>query len=106
MTTLFNGMANILNGVFGDAVTVTPNAGVPREIQGILREGPVELLDEQGVVVATAEATLKAHATDVTDLRSGDLIVSAGGVQYKFLSHLPSGSPASDAFVVIQLEHA
>lgn len=104
MTSIFNGMASVLGAVFGDTVTVTPNGQPSRDIQGILREEPLEVLDQEGVSVSTVSIWVKAQKTDVGDLRRGDLIVGANGSQYKYVSKLPGGSPADDAFVTISLE--
>ncbi|MCF6271628.1 MAG: hypothetical protein L3J37_00340 [Rhodobacteraceae bacterium] len=106
MASLFSGMATILGGIFGDTVTITPNGQPPREIQGILREEPLEVLDQEGVSVSTVSIWLKAQRLDVADLRRGDLIVALSGIQYRYVSKLPSGSPAEDAFVTISLEKA
>ena len=103
MASVFSGMATALNGVFGDVVTVTPNGQASRDIQGILREDPDEVIDQSGVSVVSVSITLKAQKADVADLRRGDVIVGSDGVQYKYISKLPSGNPADDAFVVISL---
>lgn len=106
MTRIFDGMASILNGVFGGTVFVTPNGGSQREIRGAIREKPVRILDAEGVEIETIEITLRALQADVSDLRRGDLIEAESGKQYRYMSRHPSGSPASDASAIIQLEEA
>lgn len=104
MPSIFDGMASILNGVFGDTVIVTPNGGPAREIRGSVREKPFRILDTEGAEIETIEITLRAPQADVADLRRGDLIEAASGKQYRYLSRRPSGSPAGDAAAIIQLE--
>lgn len=104
MVSVFDGMATALNGIFGETITVTPSAQPSRDIQGILRHEPLEVLDQNGVAVSTVEIWLKANKTDVSDLRRGDLISNENGDQYRYISKLASGSPADDAFVTISLE--
>ncbi|PHS21743.1 MAG: hypothetical protein COA84_15120 [Robiginitomaculum sp.] len=104
MASIFNGMATVLGGIFGDTVTITPSGQPSRDIQGILRVEPLDVLDQGGVSVATYQVWVKVHKDDAADLRSGDLIVGADGAQYKYVSKLPTGNPADDAFVTISLE--
>lgn len=103
MTSVFNGMATVLGSVFGGLITVTPAGQSSRDIQGILRNQPLEVFDQDGVSVSTVKSWVKFHKGDIADLREGDLIVTAAGERYVYGSRLPSGSPADDAFVIISL---
>ncbi len=105
MTGLFDGLASLLGATFGSSVSVTPVNGVPRTLEGaVFREQPTRVLTQDGSEIVTVLPTLSAIATDVADLVPGSLVEPGNGKTYRCNGALPSGSPAADAHVVIQLE--
>lgn len=105
MTSYFDGLATTLNDVFGDVVRHTPQVGSARDIQGVFRAEPVEILDEERGAVLMLSPSLRVLKDIGADITSGDQI-TADGSDYIVLNSLPSGSPADDAFVMFELEDA
>lgn len=100
---VFDGMAGALNSVFGAPATISGSfAGT---IQAVFREVPTE--DQIGdgrpfVVVTPILRVLKSTAA----LVKGDVVAPSEtpGRTFTVLQSLPSGSPATDAFVTYSLE--
>jgi len=101
---IFDGMAGILNGVFGDPVTHTPAGGAGTTIQAVFREGPVQVLDDDSRVILSVTPTLKVQRPVDEALSRRDLIQPGNGKTYQIVNDQPNGSPASDAFVFFELE--
>jgi len=104
MPSVFDGMTGVLDDVFGDPVLVTPKGGVAREERAVFREGPVLVLGRDGQEVTTVIPTLSGDRRQLSDLVRGSLVVPGNGKTYRCLSALPSGSPAEDARLTIELE--
>ena len=106
MSNAFDGIAGLLNGVFGKPVDVTPVSGSARTIQGVFRREPIEVADEEGAPVLILSPTLKVPATEV--LKRGDIVEPsiAPGSRYEVMNNQASPSPASDRFVIYELEVA
>ncbi len=104
MTSVFDGMAGILNAVFGAPVTVMGN--FPQVVQAIFREMPYEQESADGRTFVVVTPTVQIRKSDIASLSPGDLVVPAAtpGRSFKVLKPIPSGSPASDAFVTYVLE--
>lgn len=105
MTSVFDGMAGVLNGVFGAPVTIHPGGGGGVEIRGVIRDREVEVPDGDGQVVLGTFTTLKAQVGDVTGLVRGNA-VSQGARSWTVDYRLPSESPAADRFETFVLKDA
>ncbi|VDC31418.1 head-tail joining protein [Pseudogemmobacter humi] len=104
MTGLFDGVAGLLNDVFGGSVTHRPKVGLDRIRHWIFRAPPVEVEGEDGHSVLDVAPFLKVPRPDASSVSIGDLILPGNGNTYKVVNLQPSGSPAADAFVVFDLE--
>ena len=103
MTALFDGLAQMLSDTFGDTHTHRPAGGAERSIQGVFRSEPVEVVDDARGAVLMLSPSLKVTKSLADGISVGDRIVAEGS-EYTVLNKLPSGSPADDAFVFIELE--
>jgi len=103
VTALFDGMAGVLNDVFGASVTIYPSGGLGTKIQGVIRDREVEVADEDGEPVLATMTTLRALRADVLTLGAGDMIVAAIG-SHRVLYRVPPESPADDRFETFVLE--
>lgn len=105
MTSLFDGLSGLLNDVFGGPVTWLPRSGREVTIQAIFREEPVTVAGDDGRNVLIVAPTLSVPQDGAVDMARGDR-VEVGGRDYRILNRIASASPASDRFVVFQLEVA
>jgi hypothetical protein len=101
---LFDGMAGILNDVFGAPVTHTPAGGSPVTLQAIFRREPITTVDREGFEALVVSPTLQVPLPQANDVQRGDTVVPGDGQPYRIINRHPSGSPAGDAFVVFELE--
>lgn len=104
MASVFAGMTGILDAVLGDSVTVQPKGGAERAEQAVFREGPVVVLGGDGSEVTTVLPTLSGDRRALVDLVRGSTVKPGNGKTYRVLSGLPSGSPAADARLTLELE--
>lgn len=104
MTRLFDGMAGLVAGVFGAPVTYQPAGGAPRSVQSVFRDQPVEAMDPDGHPVLIVSPSWRVEAGLVPELARGDRILAPNGKTYAILNTQPTGSPASDAAVICELE--
>jgi hypothetical protein len=104
MTALFDGLAGLLNDVFGSAVTHTPQGGSSRVIKAVFRDEPESVTDREGYQYLVTVPTLRVLKADAADIARDDTIEPGNGVTYIVLNAQPNGSPASDAFVIFELE--
>jgi len=104
MSAIFDGMATVLNDVFGAVVTWTPSGGEAVEITGRFRAEPVRVADEDGREFLMTAPSLRVTRPAADDLAEGDEIAPGNGKTYRILNSHPSGSPAVDAFVIFELE--
>lgn len=106
MASVFDGMAGVLNAVFGAPVTVTRAGQAAVPLQAIFREMPVEQEAADGRIMVTISPTLRVRKGDIAALAVGDLVApsTTGARTFKVLQAFPSGSPATDAFVTYLLE--
>jgi hypothetical protein len=104
MSTLFDGMAGILNDALGALVTHTPSGGAARSIRAVFRREPTSTSDDDGREILVMAPTLRVQISDATAIARGDAIDIADGAQYIVLNRQPTRSPAADAFVIFELE--
>lgn len=104
MTSLFDGMTGVLNDVFGAPVVHVPAAGGSNNLTGIFREDPIEVDTGEGDPITIVDPTLRLRATDAAGVAVGDQVTPEGKAAHKVASKVTGGSPASDGFVIFQLE--
>lgn len=106
MTGIFDGMAGVLNDVFGSPVMHMSNAtGVQATIQGIFRRDPISVADEDGREFLVHSPSLRVPRPEAEGIVSGDMINVADGAWFLVLNKQGyAASPASDALVVFELE--
>lgn len=106
MTGIFDGMAGVLNDVFGAPVMHTPAAtGLPVEVQGIFRRDPITVADEDGREFLVSSPSLRVERPDAVGIVVGDVIEVSGGDRFTVLNaQRATPSPASDALIVFELE--
>lgn len=97
-------MSSAVNRALGDSVKTYPAGGAEVVIRGIFREEPVEVLDSDGNPVLTIGPSLQIQKPDIGALIRDDVIDPDNSKTYRVTTSWPSGSPASDAFVVFDLE--
>lgn len=108
MTSVFDGMAGVLNSVFGAPVTIKPVSGGILEVPAVFRAEPIEVAGTDGHAVLISAPTLRVKRDVLPDIGHGDLVIpsvaSASGKTFRVLNRIATGSPASDAFLVCELE--
>lgn len=103
MTSLFEGMAGLLNDMFGGPVLHLPQSGGQVMIQAVFREEPVTISDADGRDVLIVAPTLRVPQ-DIADGMARKDRVEVDGRAYVILNRIPTASPASDRFIMFQLE--
>lgn len=101
---VFDGMSGVLASVFGAPITYLPQGGTPRVVQSIFRDMPVEAVDQDGHPVLITSPSWRVQHDLVPELVKGDRIEPGNGKTYAVFNVVPSGSPASDANVICELE--
>jgi len=101
---IFDGMAGVLNDVFGAPVLFLPRTGGEQQIKSVFREEPVTVTGEDGREVLIVAPTWKVPSTAGVDIVREDCIEPGNGKRYRILNRIHSGSPASDRFVIYELE--
>lgn len=104
MSRIFDGIAGILTGVFGDTVTATPVGGSAGDIQGIFRDSDVPVLNDAGAETISPFPTIVMHRDDAAALIPGGLVEPGNGSTYKCLAKMDGGSPDPRGLVTVQLE--
>lgn len=104
MTSIFDGMAGVLNSVFGAPVWYLPQSGGGWHVHSVFREEPVEVNDAEGAAILILAPTWKVPANLATAIARGDMIEPGNGKRYTVVNRLPGGSPAVDAYVMFELE--
>lgn len=100
---VFDGLAGVLNSVFGAPVLLLPARGGEQTLQAVFRQDPVEVLQDDGRSVLIAAPTLRVPEPGANAIARGDQ-VRVGGVTYFVLNRMASASPASDRFVMFELQ--
>lgn len=103
---VFDGLAGVLNGVFGAPVTITRSGVAPATVQAVFRDVPVEQEAADGRPFVTITPTLRVTKNAIAALAVGDLVApsTTGARTFKVLQTYPDASPAVDAFVTYLLE--
>ena len=104
MSHYFEGMAGVFAEILGAPVIYTPSAGVPRPVQSIFREAPIDATDSDGHPVLIVAPTWRVQRQLVPEVARGDRIQPGNGRTYTILNMQPSGSPAEDGFLICELE--
>ena len=104
MASIFDGMSGIIAGALGDPVIYAPAGGAAREIQSIFREAPIEIDGADGQIVRIDAPTWRVGRDLAPEVRRGDHITVPGGRSYKVMVVHPTGSPASDACLICELQ--
>lgn len=103
---VFDGMTGVLTSVFGASVTITPIAGAPATVRGILRELPQFEDDTDRRQHFVPQFALQVPKPIPAALVKGATVTEASGRTFTVLGVFPDRSPASDAFMVAHLEEA
>lgn len=103
MASVFDGMAGVLNKVFGALVVIYPGGGAGVTVQAVLRNVQIEVADEDGNPVLTHHTILKVQQPDAVGLVPGNL-VEQGGDGWRVQYAVPAESPAEDRFETFVLE--
>lgn len=108
MPSIFDGMAGLLNDVFGDPVTFQPVSGITQQVQAVFRTEPIEVTGSDGHVVLIIAPTLRVMRNVLPGIGRGDLVkpssTAAEGKTFRVLNRIQTASPAVDAFFVCELE--
>lgn len=103
MSGLFSGVSGLMNEVFGAPLTYTPKFGLPREVRAVFRSQPVDLVDGDGQRVRDLGPVLRVRRSDIPDLQRGDRITLRDGRIFEIDAVWPSGTAASDGFLMCDL---
>lgn len=101
---VFDGLAGVLNSVFGAPVTITPVNGDAVIARGILRELPQFEDDAGDRQHFVPQFALQVPKPVPAALIKGSTVTEASGRAFTVLGVFPDRSPASDAFMVAHLE--
>lgn len=104
MASIFDGLAGALNGVFGAPVNFSPVIGTPRIVHSVFREDPITVTGADGGDVLIEAPTWRVPKSEMINARRKDTIEVADGRVFQILNQIGTGSPASDAFIVYELE--
>lgn len=105
MTALFDGVSGLLSDVFGASVTYLPASGDPIAVGSIFREAPIEVMGADGAPILITDPTWKLERGKISpDPARGDRIRTGDGRLWLIQSRHVTGSPASDRFLLYQLE--
>lgn len=104
MTSLFDGMATLLNGAFGGVVTLAhPSGALQTNVPAVFRAEPLELTGEAGLVLIE-QPTLRIRRDIAPEIQRGTHVTLPDGRRFRVESRIPGGSPAEDAFIICTLE--
>lgn len=104
MSRIFDGIADTINSVFGDTVSVTPEGGAAKDIRAIFRVGEVPVMTESGTETIAPFPTLTVHRTDLAGLIPNGTVAPGNGETYRCVAKMDGGSPDPRGLVAIQLE--
>ncbi|PYG33119.1 hypothetical protein C8N36_102114 [Pelagimonas varians] len=96
----------MLGDVFGDRVDLEPSSGPATFVQGIFRREPIEVDGDDGAPVLILSPTLQVTRDQTVRLERGCEVLPsvAPGERFRVVNGQPTRSPASDAFVIYELE--
>lgn len=98
-------MAGVLNSVFGAPITYLPAGGPGLPVQSVFRETPIEVASDTGGSVLITEPTWRVPRNLVPNPRNPDRIQLPDGRLFEVVNQAPSGSPASDGFILCIMEY-
>ena len=101
---IFDGMTGILSGVLGGMVTYSPAGGTGRDLRSIFREAPIEVEGADGQIVRIEAPTWRVGRDLALEVRRGDQITVPDGRTFTVMVLHPTGSPASDAYLICELQ--
>lgn len=101
---VFDGLAGVLNGMFGATVSHTPQGQAAVDIEAVFREEPIAVTDDDGRDVLIVAPTLRVQKPTADTIAAKDTIAPGNGRTYRVVNRHPNGSPAADAFVIFELE--
>lgn len=102
---VFNGMTGVLTAVFGASGTITPPSGAPVTITAIVREVQDFVSDGDQRLHRLPMYLLHVRKPVPAALVRGATVSGFGRTeQFKVLDVYPDRSPASDAFMIAELE--
>lgn len=101
---IFDGVAGVLNDVFGSPVTITPAGGAAYEITAIFRIEDDVIADGEGGAIVGDVPRLSVQAPASDALKKGDLVAPGDGTIYRLGARHATGSPAPDRFTKFDLE--
>lgn len=104
MPSIFDGMAGILSDVFGDSVVFLPRGGSARPVISMFRETPIEVDGADGQIVRIDAPTWRVRRDLAAEVGRGDRITVADGRAFQVMVVHPTGSPASDAFLICECQ--
>lgn len=104
MTRIFDGVAGLLNDVFGGPVTHRPKGGISLQRHWIFREPQAEVEGDDGHVALDVAPHLRIPKPEAALVSIGDQVMPGNGKTYRVVNRWPGGSPAADAFVIFGLE--
>lgn len=104
MPSIFDGVAGILSDVFGDPVIFMPQGGSSRPIMSMFRETPIEVDGADGQIVRIDAPTWRVCRDLAAEVRRGDRLILSDGRNFKVMVVHPTGSPASDAFLICECQ--
>lgn len=104
MTSLYDGLAGLLNATFGGPVTWLPEDGGAETIHSVFREIPVEVIDADNHAVLDVAPVWRVPKPVGERVSSGDRIELADGRMFRVVARRRNGSPALDAFISFDME--
>ena len=106
MSSPLDGMGRIQNVLFGASVTLTNLVGVPTVLTAVFRERPIDIMVDDGRPMTVVTPSLSVRRDLVPGIARGWIVAPAAVAPrtFRVLRPWPSGSPASDAFIICELE--
>lgn len=105
MTSIFDGLAGVLNDTFGAPVTVWDSASIARTVQAVFRYEPVEEYGEDNTPSLIDQPVLDVPKHLAGGIEYGTRVQTSDGARFTVVNNQRAQpSPASDAFVRFQLE--
>lgn len=103
MASVFDGLSGVINATFGSLIPWT-QYGATSYVQSVFRESPISVATEDGHSVLITAPTWRVQRPAADEVQTGDTIEPVFGRSFTILNKIGSGSPASDAFVIFELE--
>lgn len=102
---VFDGMAGLLNDVFGSPVTFVDHLSNEQiDVIAMFREEPVEVAGEQGGFILISQPTVRVPQSVAPGIERGNRVLLPDGRIFRIESKISSASPAGDRFTICTLE--